>query len=370
MKFPLLAALSFALVLGAGAQELPIPARYTRATSTFTQPTSPIFPGDMQLNGTLTVDTSATFGDSGFTIDATGVVSTAKARISTATPMAAMVVDTTLINNTKTIAAAGNPNTLTVSGTPSTNTLFGLKITATNACTLTWPAGTWKSIGAGGATITTSTFLSGEVADMQILYDGAIYWIYGAPVHTLALPGATSGTTTLTASAVAGTTTVTLPASTDTLVGLATTDSLTNKTLVGPIITYASGALADDTYNGRVFITYNASATITQWHLVYMDSSSTWKEADANGSGTYPVRGIATAAGSNGNPLIVLEDGVFRDDGGTAWTPGGTIYLSTAVGDLTQTPPATTGDKIQVVGFALSAHVVRLKLSPDYGTSP
>lgn len=47
---------------------------------------------------------------------------------------------------------------------------------------------------------------------------------------TLKLAGATSGTTTVNATAVAGTTTLTLPAATDTLVGKATTDTLTNKT--------------------------------------------------------------------------------------------------------------------------------------------
>jgi hypothetical protein len=43
--------------------------------------------------------------------------------------------------------------------------------------------------------------------------------------------GATSGTTTLQATAVAGTTVLTLPAATDTLVGKATTDTLTNKSI-------------------------------------------------------------------------------------------------------------------------------------------
>ena len=48
---------------------------------------------------------------------------------------------------------------------------------------------------------------------------------------TLKLAGSTSGTTILNASAVAGTTTLVLPAADDTLVGKATTDTLTNKTI-------------------------------------------------------------------------------------------------------------------------------------------
>jgi hypothetical protein len=49
--------------------------------------------------------------------------------------------------------------------------------------------------------------------------------------------GSTSGLTYLQATAVAGSTTLTLPAATDTLVGKATTDTLTNKTLTSPTLT-------------------------------------------------------------------------------------------------------------------------------------
>jgi len=52
------------------------------------------------------------------------------------------------------------------------------------------------------------------------------------PYASLAFSGSTSGTTTIQATAVAGTNTLTLPATTsDTLVGKATTDTLTNKTI-------------------------------------------------------------------------------------------------------------------------------------------
>jgi len=53
------------------------------------------------------------------------------------------------------------------------------------------------------------------------------------------LNGSTSGSVTLTAPAVAGTNTLTLPAVTDTLVGLAATQTLTGKTLTSPTITGA-----------------------------------------------------------------------------------------------------------------------------------
>jgi hypothetical protein len=57
---------------------------------------------------------------------------------------------------------------------------------------------------------------------------------------SLKLNGDTSGTVTLTVPAVAGTNTLTLPAVTDTLVGLAATQTLTGKTLTSPTITGAA----------------------------------------------------------------------------------------------------------------------------------
>ena len=64
-----------------------------------------------------------------------------------------------------------------------------------------------------------------------------------SPVTSFAFSGSTSGTTTVQASAVAGTNTLTLPAtSNDTLVGKATTDTLTNKTLTSPVISSISNS--------------------------------------------------------------------------------------------------------------------------------
>ncbi len=60
--------------------------------------------------------------------------------------------------------------------------------------------------------------------------------------------GNTSGAITISAPLVAGSGTLTLPVATDTLIGKATTDTLTNKTLVAPALgTPASGNLANCT---------------------------------------------------------------------------------------------------------------------------
>jgi hypothetical protein len=116
-----------------------------------------------------------------------------------------------------------------------------------------------------------------------------------SPVASFAFSGSTSGTTTVQATAVAGTNTLTLPpTSNDTLVGRATTDTLTNKTLTSPTIsggtntgsvlvgpeerTTVSATAATGTINfdavtqGVLYYTSNASAN---WTLNIRGNSGT-----------------------------------------------------------------------------------------------
>ena len=74
------------------------------------------------------------------------------------------------------------------------------------------------------------------------------------PLASLAFSGSTSGTTTVQATAIAGTNTLTLPATnSDTLVGKATTDTLTNKTLTAPVINTAKINLALNAQTGTTY---------------------------------------------------------------------------------------------------------------------
>lgn len=92
-----------------------------------------------------------------------------------------------------------------------------------------------------------------------------------SPVTSLGFSGSTSGTTTVQATAVAGTNTLTLPAtSNDTLVGKATTDTLTNKTLTSPtinspVITTPTQRL---TLNAQTGTTYTLVAADASYKLV------------------------------------------------------------------------------------------------------
>jgi hypothetical protein len=90
--------------------------------------------------------------------------------------------------------------------------------------------------GRAGTSPTTHT-AGATVKHVLTSYDLTNFQAAVSPVASVAFSGSTSGTTTVQATAVAGTNTLTLPATnSDTLVGKATTDTLTNKTLTAPII--------------------------------------------------------------------------------------------------------------------------------------
>lgn len=121
-----------------------------------------------------------------------------------------------------------------------------------------------------------------------------------------------------------------------------------------PEITISATHATDDTYHGITIDDVDAGATIAQWDLVYVDSSGDWGIADANSASAFPARGIAVEGGTAAAVMKVLVIGTARNDAWN-WTPGGDLFMSATAGEMTQTAPATSGDEVQKVGFALTA---------------
>jgi len=138
---------------------------------------------------------------------------------------------------------------------------------------------------------------------------------------------------------------------------------------VYPSSTYnaAADGMADDNYNGDTIIGRNCGEGLTQWDTVRLvNDADPFHQADADAAGEFPAIGIAVAACTDTNPAVILVKGVARNEGWTGLTPGGKVYLSDTAGGVTQTPPATSGDCVQIVGWALSDSEIYFDFSRPY----
>jgi hypothetical protein len=128
--------------------------------------------------------------------------------------------------------------------------------------------------------------------------------------------GSTSGTTLLQATAVAGSTTLTLPAATDTLVGKATADILTNKTLTSPVINSPTGLVKGDVGLGSVDDTADTAKPVSTAQQTALDlkanvASPTFTGKISLNDGGYSVF-VGEGAGLNDDASTNLNVGVGR----------------------------------------------------------
>ncbi len=151
--------------------------------------------------------------------------------------------------------AAGNVDQFTVALDPDTANEEIVFITGASTDTFTIVrarAGTSAVSHSSGATIKHVL-----TSDDLNAFKGSI-----SPVTSMGFAGSTSGTTTLQATAVAGTNTLSLPpTTTDTLAGIAATQTLTNKTLTSPIITTPTLRLSINAQTGTTYTLVAADAS-------------------------------------------------------------------------------------------------------------
>lgn len=107
---------------------------------------------------------------------------------------------------------------------------------------------------------------------------------------------------------------------------------------------------------------YEASETLSAGDVVNIwdDTTAKARKADASASSTKAM-GFVNAGITSGASGTVSYDGVIT--GLSGLTIGATYYLSETAGQITATPPTTSGAIVQKVGWAKSA--TELVFEPD-----
>jgi hypothetical protein len=145
-------------------------------------------------------------------------------------------------------------------------------------------------------------------------------------------------------------------------------------------INVAADAIGNEDFSGIVITGRNAGEAIDQGNPVLWDNTDNeWVEADADkndcGDGDdpcWPAQGIALATGSDGNALDVLVQGFMRHDDWAFTVTSGTsrrLFLSDNAADnsgVSQTAPSTSGDCVQVIGWAVSDDEAYFNFSGHY----
>lgn len=124
--------------------------------------------------------------------------------------------------------------------------------------------------------------------------------------------------------------------------------------LNGHNLNYGSILTSNTTYVGDILTVTVDDGSTAFGNVLYQGSDFHFDRADADATSTSPVFVIALESGS-GTKTVMVRGQVCN----TSWNwSAGKLYLSGTTGDMTQTVPSTTGQQIQVLGWALSADTI------------
>jgi hypothetical protein len=270
--------------------------------------------------------------------------------------------------------AAGNVDIFTVAIDVDTINEEIVYVTGVSGDTLTISRG---QAGTGTPGVSGIAHSAGATVKHVLTSDDLIFFRNNAsPVASFAFSGSTSGATTLQATAVAGTNTLTLPpTSNDTLVGRATTDTLTNKTLTSPTIntpTIATPTITGGTNSTSVLVSPEERTTVAATAAtgtVAFDASTQsvlYFTSNASANWTLNIRG---SSGATLNSILATGDAITVTH---LVTQGSTAYYNNVLQiDGTTVTPKWQGGTAPTTGNASSIDayvytIVKTASTPTY----
>lgn len=363
---------------------------------------------DSKITG-LTADTTPTVDDLIVTVnDPAGVPANKKVTLGDIKTL--MSASPTLVTPTIGVATATSVNKVAITAPATSATLTianGKTLTANNSITLagtdatvmTFPAasdtvaglaavqtitGAWsfndgklvlKGLTSGTSTLKAAAVAGATTLTLPNVTDtlaglAAVQTITGAWSFNdakLVLKGATSGTTTLKSGGTAGSSVITLPVATDTLVGRATTDTLTNKTITATSNSVSAITLTNpykfSVYRNSALNTSNTAGGFVKitWDTELFDTNSNF----STGTYTAPVAGfymftwvVNAASGTYDIAAALYKNGSAFQWGGEHQVVGGGSVGAGATGSVMVQSAAN--DTWEV--YVFSSDVVALKV--------
>ena len=125
----------------------------------------------------------------------------------------------------------------------------------------------------------------------------------------------------------------------------------------------------DDHDAQGIIMTFTAGMTVTPFSPVYLGTDDEVHECDADAIATMPAIGVSvnTSNVTDGNPIEVMLLGLIRDETFTDFgTNGAPVFVSTTVGEMTNTAPSGDDDVVQIIGHSVGEKLLFVQPSLTY----
>ena len=213
-------------------------------------------------------------------------------------------------------------------------------------------------------------FTSGVADDDFLRVDGTVVEGLSAAEVAAAIEGSIDAVGTLASGAISsGFGNIDIGSSTFDTTGAVSTGNLSPAgtiTVADGKDVHLTSTQTNDNYSGVTATFSNATgSTIAKGKAVYISGDNQIALARANADSTMPAIGIAIADIANSGTGKVLLSGFIHDSDILDCAIGGEMYVSEdTAGALTKTLPASSGDRVQVVGVGL--HADKMFFNPSY----